>query len=303
MSIHPIKFTETLDHFDLEQIANSGQCFRMKKLPEKSIKTIFPDSGTARGFSLISGHHYGEAYQDQNTLVLLCAPHDEDFWKKYLDLETDYGALAASADPKDDYLSRAVSYGHGIRILYQDPWEMIITFIISQQKTIPKISEAVEALSKNYGDPVPDFEGNLCWSFPTPGQLSRASLQELQALKLGYRAKYIYKACQDAVSGRMDLNYLGQCDYSQAMDYLMEFYGIGEKVANCICLFGLHHIDAFPIDTWIKKILDREYMDPDMEKLPKNCIYPAIVQKYFGQYKGYAGLMQQYIFFYERARD
>lgn len=300
MQIEPSRLTLTLNNFSLAQIADSGQCFRMKPLPVENIRKIFPDSPDATGFRLISKGHVAQAYQDKNILTILSSPGDEDFWKKYLDTDTDYGALVASADPEDAYLCAAAAYGRGIRILFQDPWEMTITFIISQQKTIPKICEAVELLSQNYGDRLLDFDGNPCWAFPSPIQLSRASLEDLNRLKLGYRGKYIYRTCQDAVSGRLDLEYLHRCDYSQAMNYLMQFYGIGEKVANCICLFGLHHIEAFPVDTWIKKILDREYMDGDLKSIPKSHIYTAIVQKHFSRYEGYAGLMQQYIFYYER---
>ncbi len=105
----------------------------------KNIRKIFPDSPDATGFRLISKGHVAQAYQDKNILTILSSPGDENFWKKYLDTDTDYGALVASADPEDAYLCAAAAYGRGIRILFQDPWEMIITFIISQQKTIPQI--------------------------------------------------------------------------------------------------------------------------------------------------------------------
>lgn len=121
-------------------------------------------------------------------------------------------------------------------------------------------------------------------------------------MKLGYRAKYIKRACEDACSGRLDLSYLRSLSYEDAMDYLTGFYGIGEKVANCICLFGLHHIDAFPVDTWIRKILMNRYAPKSRlpKDLPQSRVCEALIQKHFSRYRGFAGVMQQYIFYYER---
>lgn len=173
---------------------------------------------------------------------------------------------------------------------------MIITFVISQQKTIPAIRALVEALCSRYGTKIDQF-----YAFPTPEQLCQTSLEDLLALKLGYRAKYIYRLCRDAVAGRLDLAHLSKLDYTAAMEYLTGFYGIGKKVANCVCLFGLHHIDAFPVDTWIEKILNEHYYDAEKYKdLPKARLYDQMITDSFGCYKGYAGVMQQYIFNYER---
>ena len=221
--------------------------------------------------------------------------------------------------------------GTGIRILRQDPWEMIITFVISQQKTIPNIRQLVEALSSRYGtllddrqnrgngevrekDEVREKEGARregaaleeslppAFSFPAPSQLCLASLEDLMGLKLGYRAKYIHRLCQDAVSGRLDLSRLAALNYEEAMEYLTGFYGIGKKVANCVCLFGLHHIDAFPVDTWIEKILMEQYFDrKKYRRIPKNRLCETIVEDVFGRYSGCVGIMQQYIFYYERS--
>ena len=181
---------------------------------------------------------------------------------------------------------------------------MILTFVISQQKTIPAIRQLVETLCRRYGAPISNPWNLEAYSFPSPQELSRASLEELRNLKLGYRAKYIHQLCQDAVSGRLDLNALTAMSYSEAMDYLTSFYGIGKKVANCICLFGLHHIDAFPVDTWIQKILLREYYNETRYgAVPKSRLFDQILTDHFSRYKGYAGVMQQYIFYYERLRS
>ena len=325
--------TRTYTHFDLKQIAASGQCFRLRE--------------TAPGrFSAVSGEKALTVVQEGNCFSFHCSQEDFPFWETYFDLHTDYGKVQEMISPKDPYLMAAARFGSGIRILRQDLWEMIITFVISQQRTIPKIREAVEQLSALYGHPIPGSgggsglipdeasvsagrpcggpdgglsagldsgPGGACQdqdasrrTFPTPEELNRASLDDLAALKLGYRAKYIKRLCQDAAEGTLNLERLWAMDYAQAMEYLTGFYGIGVKVANCVCLYGMHHIDAFPVDTWIQKILLREYYPRHPRKyaaLPRAALSPAIVRDFFGRYRGCQGIMQQYIFYYERFRD
>ena len=294
-------FTAESRCFDIRQIAVSGQCFRIAQLspavPGREVR-----------YFAVSRDHYVELLQTEKDngsfqISFYCPEKDAAFWFSYFDLDTDYESLLASICPEDPYLSAAGEAGRGIRILRQDLWEMIVTFVISQQKTIPAIRQAIETLSCLYGTPLSTKSGETFYAFPNPEQLSAASVNDLLDLKLGYRAKYIAKLAQDACSGDLDLALLSSMDYQAAMDYLQTFYGIGEKVANCICLFGLHHIEAFPVDTWIRKILMKEYYPrcPERyEKIPQSRLYPAIIQDWFSQYKGYAGLMQQYIFFYER---
>ena len=286
-------------NFDLDQIADSGQCFRM--LPVKHV----PHAYTA-----VSGGHVLYVRKDGDEIEFSCPEDARAFWENYFDMQTDYAAMIASVDPEDSYLTEAAESGSGIRILRQDPWEMIITFIISQQKTIPAIRRLVEDLSRRYGTKLsctaPDWAGGGktdFFAFPTPEQLNRASLEELLDLKLGYRAKYIHAVCEDVCAGRLDFMRLASMGYDDAMDYLQGFYGIGKKVANCICLFGLHHIDAFPVDTWIRKILMSQYAPRYRGKkrgLSEDRLSDALIRKYFSRYQGYAGVMQQYIFYFAR---
>ena len=283
---------------DLQQIHQSGQCFRMVPLPEHT----YP-SGARNGYRLISGLCVLRAWQDGPFVCLDCPHEDLSFWLSYLDMGRDYQAVIASIDRENTYLKAAAMSGTGIRILRQDPWEMIITFVISQQKTIPCIRRLVEDISRRWGQKIGDGdEKNFAvYSFPTPKELARASLEELLDLKLGYRAKYIHRLSQDAAAGILDLKKLETMEYGQAMEYLTGFYGIGKKVANCVCLFGLHHIEAFPVDTWIEKILLREYFSAKKyRRTPKNRLYDTILADHFGKYGGYAGVLQQYIFYYER---
>ena len=277
--------TVELDNFSLREICRSGQCFRMHETAENNT------------YELVAGDKYLKISQAGSIVNFYCS--DVEFicyWVPYFDIDSDYGRYIEKVNPRDTYLSAAVQCGNGIRILRQDLWEMIITFVISQQKTIPAIRALVEALCSRYGTKIDQF-----YAFPTPEQLCQASLEDLLALKLGYRAKYIYRLCRDAVAGRLDLAHLSKLDYTAAMEYLTGFYGIGKKVANCVCLFGLHHIDAFPVDTWIEKILNEHYYDAEKYKdLPKARLYDQMITDSFGCYKGYAGVMQQYIFNYER---
>lgn len=284
----------TIDCLDLKQIADSGQCFRMLPSPEG-------------GYAIVSGGRLLHITQEGNQVCFQCSEEDLPAWLDYFDCSTDYAAVIASVDPDDAYLTAAATAGRGIRILRQDPWEMIITFVISQQKTIPCIRQLVEAISRRWGRllvPGGPEDQAAVHAFPTPKELAQASLEELLDLKLGYRAKYIHRLAQDAASGALDLEQLTSMGYGEAMEYLTGFYGIGKKVANCVCLFGLHHIEAFPVDTWIEKILLREYFRPrKYRRTPKNRLYDTILADNFGKYGGYAGVLQQYIFYYERLKQ
>ena len=238
-------------------------------------------------YRVISSGHFLIVEQTGDEVTFHC-PNDEfAFWEHYFDLKTDYDTYIRAIDPMDDYLSRAAAFGSGIRILNQDLWEMMITFLISQQKTIPKIREAVEALAKKYGAKrtaaLSDGSIRTYYSFPSPEELASASLDDLLTLKLGYRAKYICAAARQVASGAVDLEAVRHMDYAHAKAELLRLTGVGIKVAECICLFALHHIDAFPVDTHIRQMLDAHY--------PKG--FPL------KRYKGFAGVMQQYAFYYE----
>ncbi|HCW28871.1 MAG TPA: 3-methyladenine DNA glycosylase [Roseburia sp.] len=287
--------TKALKNFNIRQIADSGQCFRMVPCDPNRSQTAY---------RVISGRHFLIIEQHGDEVTFHC-PNDEfAFWEHYFDLETDYDAYIRAIDPMDDYLSKAAAFGNGIRILNQDLWEMIITFIISQQKTIPAIRALVEALSEKYGTQykIPPTVSGYYYAFPSPEELNRASLDDLLALKLGYRAKYIKRTCEDVCSGKLDLDRLMKLNYADSMEVLLSCYGIGVKVANCICLFGLHHIGAFPVDTWIKKILLREYAPKShcTGHVPETRLCEALIAENFSKYPGFAGVLQQYIFFYER---
>ena len=276
---------------DLSQIADSGQCFRMALQADGS-------------YFIISQGRCLNVRQSKEDLTFCCPDSDLDFWLNYFDSSTDYSGVLRLAQSGGSYVAQAASCAQGIRILRQDPWEMIITFVISQQKTIPAIRKLVEDLSRRYGHPLENPWEIPAFSFPSAKELSQAGLEDLQNLKLGYRAKYIHRLCRDVLEGELDLGHHSLLNYQESMEYLTGFYGIGKKVANCICLFGLHHINAFPVDTWIQKILIEEYYSHERYgNVPKSRLFDQILADHFSPYGPYAGIIQQYIFYYERLRQ
>lgn len=256
------------EDFNLTKIADSGQCFRMNQRDDGS-------------WSIIAEDRYCVATVDHLDIVTIDCPSDDNgFWKEYFDLNTDYSRFRESADKTDAFLSAAVDCGKGIRILRQDPWEMLITFIISQRKNIPAIKACVEKLCTRWGS---EIEKGV-YAFPTPEELSKATLSELSDCSLGYRAEYVYLAAKAVSNEEVDLYGLMDLSDEDLLTELLKFKGVGVKVANCVSLFGYYRIAAFPIDVWIDRVQKAYY----------NGRFP--VEKY----QGYAGIMQQYIFYYAR---
>lgn len=264
--------TVELDNFSLREICQSGQCFRMRETEEKNT------------YELIAGDKYLKASQEGSIVNFFCS--DMEFicyWVPYFDIDMDYGKYIQTVNPRDRYLNAAVQCGSGIRILHQDLWEMIITFLISQQNNIARIRGCIERLCARYGEKM-ESDGTEYYSFPTPEQLSAATESDLRQLGMGYRARYIVETTRSILTGEVSLDRLYQIKYYRtARKELMKLSGVGEKVADCICLFALHHMDAFPIDTHIRQVLDEHYR----RGFPNR------------RYRGMRGIMQQYIFYYE----
>ena len=264
----------TKDNFSIRQICESGQCFRLQEI----------DGAEEERYALTAFGRYLEIEQKQNAIFFECTQEEfEQVWKRYFDLEEDYGKIISSIDHEDSYLLKAVSYGDGIRILRQDLWEMIVSFIISQQNNIKRIRKCIHFLCQKYGEEKKTETGKFYYTFPTPDVLAKASIEDLYACNLGYRSKYIQKTAQSVACGEADLAAIMKLDYEEAKTELCKLSGVGEKVDNCICLFALHKTEAFPIDTHIQKVLKKQYPDG----------FP------FERYPGYAGTIQQYIFYYD----
>ena len=265
----------TIPDFDLDQIARSGQCFRFRPLGE-------------RHYALVAGGRYLEVSQQGQTVRFDC-PEDEfeAVWRPYFDLDADYGRYKSAVAKRDKYLQSAVAAAGGLRILRQELWETIVCFIISQQNNIARITKCVENLCLLFGETCYNKSKQVYNAFPTAERLAACTADELAPIRLGYRAKYILAAARQVASGEVDLDAVRRMDYAHAKAELMRLTGVGVKVAECICLFALHHIDAFPIDTHIRQMLDAHY--------PKG--FPL------RRYKGFAGVMQQYAFYYELVKN
>ncbi len=262
-----------VDHFSLAQICQSGQCFRMNARGENR-------------YALIAGSHYLEVEQQGGKSVFYCEEAEfEDFWTSYFDLETDYVSYMEKISPDDAYLRAAAEFGSGIRILRQDLWEMIVSFLISQQNNIVRIRRCIENICAGYGEKLTNARGEEYHGFPTPQALAELEEDALMACNLGYRSKYVVRAAGSVVRGECDLEALLTLSYPQAREELLKLFGVGGKVADCICLFGLHHLEAFPVDTHIRQALEKHYRQG----------FPV------ERYQGCQGVLQQYIFYYELA--
>ena len=251
--------------FDIRKIAESGQCFRMNEVEKDQWLCIALDR-----VLLVSPVCGGYSFS--------CGPEEyEAFWEDYFDLRTDYSAIRRAIDPEDEYLLNAAKAGEGIRILRQDPWEMLITFIISQRKNIPAIKASVEAICRLFGEDL----GFGIYAFPTPEALAWASEDQLKGCSLGYRVPYIMEAARMVSSGELDLAAIAAQSDEELLQTLQTVYGVGCKVANCVSLFGYHRIGAFPVDVWIKRVVDEHY----------SGAFPL------ERYEGFAGVLQQYMFY------
>ncbi len=258
--------------FDLEQIFTCGQSFRF-------FRTETGWAGCAMG-------KYLELQQSRDKLTLRNVT-DEEFetvWKPYFGLDEDYVSMNLALRSDDDpYLKSAARAGCGIRILRQDPWETLCTFILSQNNNIPRITQMVAALSERYGEKIGGVGDH--YAFPDAKTLyENASVEGLKALKFGFRAKYVIAAAEAVACGRIDLKALEEMDFESAKEVLCTLPGVGPKVASCALLYGFHRMEAFPVDVWMQRILDTRYPEGlDVGKLGGN-----------------AGLAQQYMFYYER---
>lgn len=259
----------TAAELDIVKTFECGQCFRWNA----------DANGVYRGIAM---GYPARVWQEEGQ-VWLASQAPETLWREYFDLERDYARISEDFH-QGEYLSACVDYGMGIRILKQEPWEALCSFIISQCNNIKRIKGIVERLCSLWGE-AREFEGEMYFSFPGADRLASLMPEDLAPLRCGYRAAYILDAARAVNSGALVLDELVGCDYERARKALLALNGVGDKVANCVLLFGLGHMEGFPIDVWIKRAL-KEHFPPDFD--PKSL-------------GDYAGLAQQYIFYYARS--
>jgi N-glycosylase/DNA lyase len=268
--------------FNLTHTLECGQSFRWQ-----------PCSGWYYG--VVDGRFLKIRQEGQTLMVGSSADENpnqlEAFLRHYLDLNRDLPAILHVVD-KDAYIHRAIETFWGMRILNQDVWECLASFILSQNNNVPRIKGIIRTISAQFGEKLA-LDGRVDYSFPTPEALVQAGVDALFSCRMGYRAPYLWGAAAAIVEGRFHPEKLKSMPYAEAKQELMQLKGVGEKVADCVCLFSLGHIEAIPIDVWMKRIMERIYLG---RKASIREIR-TFAQNYFGQYLGYA---QQYLFHYAR---
>ena len=267
--------------FDLAQTLECGQCFHFVKLDENDYVL------TAKGRVL-------HVSQQADTVTFYDTEEDEyvNVWKDYFDMDRDYSAVKKKLLENDNKLKDAIESMWGVRILNQDFFETLISFIISQNKQIPHIKKIVADISAKFGTYKGTYGGADMYTFPTLEQLTNASEEDFKELKTGFRAPYIMDAIRRNMAGQFNEKELKNMDYDSCIKELMTIKGVGEKVANCVSLFGLGKKEAFPVDVWIKRIMETMYFDGEDTHKDKIA---AFAKEQFGDLGGFA---QQYLFYY-----
>ena len=271
------------ENFEPKDVFECGQCFRWNREDDGSYTGVF--------------HKNVLNVKKQDEKIVFKGNCNLQEIRDYFDLNRDYKSIIDKLEVVDDNLKNSISYGKGIRILNQDLWETIISFIISANNNIPRIKGIIERISKAYGEKI-EFEGKEYYAFPSPKELSKASVEDLRNLGLGFRDERVFETTRKIASGEFDLNMLYNISTNEAREKLLELAGVGPKVADCILLFSdLKRFDVFPIDVWVRRVMNELYIhNPDENKVSKKEIQKLADEK-FGALQGIA---QQYLFYWKR---
>ncbi len=263
-----------IDHFNLEQTFLCGQAFRWDK----------DQSGVFYG---VAGNNVAKVYHfDENTIYIESNNPDLVYWSNYLNFSCDYNTVE-SALSCDKVLVPCINAGKGIRILRQDLWETIVSFIISANNNIPRIKKIINKMCEMFGEKI-EFDGKVFYGFPTAETLSKLELSDLAPIRAGFRDKYILNAAQKVASGEINLDEIAKLNNKTAKSELMKIKGVGTKVADCVLLFSLGRHDIFPLDVWTKRIIQEVYGIEEKS-------VPEFIEKQFGKN---AGIAQQYLYYY-----
>lgn len=283
---------ENIRDFHLDHIFDCGQAFRWEKQEDGSY------TGVAGGHIANIQFEPYEAEGTNGRLVLSNVTEDEfeGFWRGYLDLDRDYTAIKSQLG-EDPVMKTAIGYGEGIRLLQQEPWETLLSFIISQNNHIPRIKKCIETLSVEFGECAGEYCGREYYSLPEPEVLAALTEEDLAVCRLGYRAKYLIETAKKVCGEGVEvLNGVAGPDSTsqEAYEYITGFHGVGPKVANCIMLFALGKYDSFPLDVWMKRVMEEEYGLTSPKEMAD------FAAENFGEYGGFA---QQYLFYYVREKN
>lgn len=274
------------DAFNLRDIFDCGQCFRWNIEQDGSYTGVVKNG--VLNVNCDEKKIYFSGILDCNI---------EDFVYKYFDFARNYNGIKKTFAKIDEYMKESVKYGEGIRILNQDLWETIISYIISANNNIPRIKGIIERLSAKYGTKV-IFKNKEYYLFPTPDQLKGVTIPEYRALGLGFRDIRLYETTQMIINKEFRLDDLYKMDTPTAKENLERLSGVGPKVADCVLLFSdLKRFDSFPIDVWVRRVMNDLYIKNDDEKKVTNKVVHEIAYSKFGDL---AGLAQQYLYHWRR---
>lgn len=285
-----MKVHKYIKDFSLERTFECGQCFRWDKQRDGSY------TGIAFGRPVNISFREEKPFEGIVTIDNASEADFEAIWHHYLDLDRDYGAINRALAAKDAVMADVIKYGEGIRILKQDKWETLISFIISQNSNIPRIKQGIEALARNFGEKAGEYDGKPFYNLPTPERLASLTAADLEPAKLGYRAKYLIETAKAVSADQKEkLSQSSDMTRQEAYDYLIGLCGVGPKVANCILLFSMGKTECFPIDVWIRRVMSKLYgfEEKDLKGMQ------VFAEEAFGPY---GGIAQQYLFYYMRPR-
>ena len=278
---------EDVDSFELKDIFDCGQCFRWNIQEDDSYTGVFSNNVI-------------NVKKERNKIIFtgICEKDIKSTIEFYFDLNRDYEKIKRQLSKIDDNMRKSIEYGKGIRILNQDLWETIISFIISANNNIPRIKGIIERLSEKYGEKI-EWNGKNYYTFPTPEQLRDVTIQEYRNLGLGFRDVRLYETTKMILNKNVDLEKMKDNKNTlEVREQLLQLSGVGPKVADCILLFStLKRFEVFPIDVWVKRVMNDLYIkNEDETKVSKKQIEKIAIEK-FGNL---AGLAQQYLFYWRR---
>lgn len=269
--------------FEPVHIFECGQCFRWNKEEDESYTGVIKNS-------VINV----KKIENDVEFTGVCDRNIKEICEEYFNLKTNYEVIKEKLSNIDVYLKNSIEYGNGIRILKQDLWETLLSFIISANNNIPRIKTIIERIAKKYGNKI-EYKNKIYYTFPTAEMLQNVSIEDFRNLGLGFRDVRIYETVQKTLEGEINLKELEQEKNTEVLrKKLLEIPGVGPKVADCVMLFALNRFDVFPVDVWVKRVISELYFDKK-EQTP-NIIH-EFAEK---QYGNLAGLAQQYLFYWRR---
>ena len=278
---------ENIKSFELEDIFDCGQCFRWKKQDDGSYTGIFKENVM-------------NVQKIRDTVIFkgICKGNIKEVVENYFDLERNYEEIKEQLSKIDNHVKTSIEYGQGIRILNQDLWEMIISYIISANNNIPRIKLIIDRISKKYGNEI-QWNGETYYTFPTPEELKNVTIEEYRELGAGFRDVRLYETVQAVLEKKVDIEEMqNNPNTLEVREQLLTLSGVGPKVADCILLFStLKRFEVFPIDVWVRRVMNELYIKKEDETKVNKKELENLAREKFGNL---AGIAQQYLFYWKR---